>query len=123
MDDELLAVAANDAERLGVQLEVDEVQELLHVPQQFLADALARAVDAEFHPRRAVEDGGGEQADGDGLSNCRKRVSCEQSIIKLLFFLHRLGVEIRISCDRLAHPLSCNSFWWSLWKVPGDSVL
>jgi hypothetical protein len=26
---------------------------------------------------------------------------------------HRLGVEIRISCDRFFHPLACNRRWWS----------
>jgi hypothetical protein len=55
---------------MDVQLRVDQVEKLLHVAQQLLADALARAVDAQLHPRRAEQDGGGEQADGDGLADC-----------------------------------------------------
>jgi hypothetical protein len=55
---------------MDVQLRVDQVEELLHVAQQLLTDALAGAVDAELHARRAEQDGGGEQADGDGLADC-----------------------------------------------------
>ena len=75
LDHELLAVAPDHAERVDVQLRIDQVEELLHVPQQFLTDALAGAVDAELHARRAEQDRRGEQADGDGLADCGVCVS------------------------------------------------
>jgi len=41
-----LGAPADDLVRLNIQFCVDELQKLLHVSQQFLADSLARAVDA-----------------------------------------------------------------------------
>jgi hypothetical protein len=40
-----------------------------------LADPFACAVDAELHAWRAVQDGGGEEADGDGFADCEELVS------------------------------------------------
>jgi len=71
LDHELLAIGADDLEGMDVQLGIDQVEELLHIPQQLLTDALAGTVDAELHARRAEEDRGGEQAHGDGLANCK----------------------------------------------------
>jgi hypothetical protein len=55
---------------MDVQLRVDQIQELLHISQQFLTDAFARAVDAEFHPGCAEEDRRRKQAHRDRLANC-----------------------------------------------------
>jgi hypothetical protein len=53
-----------------IQLHVDQVQKLLDIPQQFLTDALAGAVDAELHAGRAEQDRRCEQTDGDGFADC-----------------------------------------------------
>ena len=57
---EFLAVGAHHLVRMHVHAHKDQVQELLHVPQQLLGDALARRVDAALDPRRTKQERGGK---------------------------------------------------------------
>jgi hypothetical protein len=49
----------------------------------------------------------------DGLSSTRgalKRMAAAKRLTEIAF-PKRLGVEIRISCERFCHPLTCSSRW------------
>jgi hypothetical protein len=60
VDPDLLHVGASN-------LYVDELEELLDVPEQLLRDAFACAVDGHLQVRAAVKHSSGEHAHGDGL--------------------------------------------------------
>lgn len=70
---DLLHVDADLPHALALELHVDEVQELLDVSQQFLRDAFACAVDGHLEVGAAVQHGGGEHADRDGLPEASGR--------------------------------------------------
>ena len=54
--------------RLVGQRRVDQTQKLRHVPHELLADALARAVDAQLQAGGREEHGRSEHRDADGLA-------------------------------------------------------
>jgi hypothetical protein len=68
LEHHLLHVGPEHLHRLVLGLQVDQVQELHHVPHQLLADPLARAVDAQLQARGGVEHGRREHGDGKGLA-------------------------------------------------------
>ena len=72
--DDLLHVLADHAEALrGRVLRAEQHEELLHVAQQLLRDALARRVDADLDLRRREEHRRRELRDGDRLAEAAGR--------------------------------------------------
>jgi CO dehydrogenase nickel-insertion accessory protein CooC1 len=72
-DDDLLHVAADHRVGLHAQLGVDQVEELLDVAQELVADALARRVDRALQVRHREDHGGRKHADADGLAEASWR--------------------------------------------------
>lgn len=72
LQDDLLHVGAHDRHARGLELVVDEAEELRDVAHELLADALAGRVDGELEVRGGVEHGGGEHGDGDGFAESGK---------------------------------------------------
>ena len=70
--DELLHVGADDVHGGLLTGLVYEIEELAHVSEELLGDALARGVDAEFHLCRAVDHRGSEHGDGYGLAEAAR---------------------------------------------------
>eukprot|EP00960_Hanusia_phi_P053702 762433-Hanusia_phi.AAC.4 len=60
-------------ERLDLELVEDDVEELLDVEQQLLADALAGRVDRHLDAGSGKDQSRGEHADGDGLAEPARR--------------------------------------------------
>eukprot|EP00960_Hanusia_phi_P013557 397400-Hanusia_phi.AAC.1 len=68
LHDDLLHVQPDHRVGLHLHLAEDHVEELLHVQQELLRDALARGVDGDLHVGRGKDQGGGEHGHADRLA-------------------------------------------------------
>jgi len=74
LEHHLFHIAAGDREAAARDVVVaDDAEELLHVPQQLLRDALARRVDADLDVRRRVQHRRRKHAHADGLAEAARR--------------------------------------------------
>ena len=68
LEHNLLHVASEDPVRRQTKLHVDEIQELVDVPEQLVADTLAGGVDAAFQVGYRKDHGSCKHTDTDGLA-------------------------------------------------------
>ena len=79
LQDDLLHVGAHDRHARGLELVVDEAEELRNVAHELLADALARAVNGELQAWSRVEHGCREHGDTDCFSEPAKKEGFNQT--------------------------------------------